>query len=661
MRLLEPLQLGGRVARNRVVFGSHETNLGARRAFSPRAIAYYRRRAAGGAGTVVLESASVHESDWPYERAPLAQACKDDWAAIAGAIHDEGALVLASLNHAGGQGASAFSQCVLLAPSRVPEVNTREVPKEMEALDIAAVIAGFAEATRIALDAGLDGVEINAGQHSLIRQFLSGLTNQRSDEWGQDRLGFARQVLEAVRGEVDAFCISPSVSRPIVGLRLSCDELAPWAGIVPEIGAEIAASLASWVDYITVVRGSIYSVAATRPDCHVPPGFNIELTRQVRAAVPETVAVMAQGSIVDLEMAEEIITSGVGELVEMTRAQIADPDLVVKAATGSTDRVRPCILCNQTCSVRDNRNPIVSCVGEPSAGHELDDKAFDGQAHSPTSVLVIGGGVAGMEAARIAASRGHQVRLVERRDHLGGAIRLAAQAPGRERLVALADWLEAECRTLGVTIDLNTEVEPTMLESSASPDKAIILATGGRNGDLPFDVETEANVIRCRSLLETHLRGGMQSVLMLVGEGPVLIWDPIGGPIAISIAELLAPHCKVELVTQDQVVGNLLARSGDMGTANVRLHAGGVTLHKRSLLRSVGSGWAEIEAMYTGERRRLDLSAVVSCGQELPDDSLWYATQQRHLQAGDAVAPRTLYESILEGRRAALSIETLLG
>lgn len=656
MRLLEPLQLGGRRARNRVIFGSHETNLGHKRSFSPQALAYYQRRAAGGAGIIVLEAASVHPSDWPYERAPLAEACKDDWASIGEALHAQGSLVFAALNHAGGQGASAFNQAPLLAPSRVPEVNTREVPKSMEPSDIEAVVAGFASATRLALESGLDGVEINAGQHSLIRQFLSGLTNQRGDSWGEDKLSFARSVLEAVRNEVDTH--GASDNRPIVGLRLSCDELAPWAGIVPEAGAEIAASLAPYVDYITVVRGSIYSVGATRPDSHISPGFNLELTQQVRDAVPPNVAIVAQGSIIEVPMADDFITSGAADLVEMTRAQIADPDLVNKATAGALARIRPCILCNQTCSVRDNRNPIVSCVGEPSSGHELEDRPIEARPiearfANPSSVLVVGGGIAGLEAARVARLRGHQVRLVERRSWFGGAIRLAAQTPGRERLANLADWLEAECRELGVTLEANQEITPA--DVTAAP--AVILATGARHGLLPFDIEPGGIVVHARTLLETQQQDGMDSMLELLGQGPVLIWDPIGGPIAVSIAEMLAPARAVELITQDQVVGNLLARSGDMGTANTRLHGAGVTMHKRSLLRSVGPGCAEIEAIYTGERHRIEASAVIACGHELADDSLWHATGGMHKQLGDAVAPRTLYEAVLEGRRAALAIE----
>src|SRR6185436_9214563 len=153
----------------------------------------------------------------------------------------------------------------------------------------------FGAAARIAVDADCDGVEVNAGQHSLVRQFLSGLTNQRGDEWGTDRLRFARDVLAAVRGAV-----GPG---RLLGLRLSGDELAPWAGITPDQAPAIAAELAAVVDYLVVVRGAIYSAEKTRPDFHESPGFNIELCRSVRDAVPDGVAVVLQGSVIDADQA----------------------------------------------------------------------------------------------------------------------------------------------------------------------------------------------------------------------------------------------------------------------------------------------------------------------------------------------------------------------
>ena len=179
--LTEPIDLGPRRAPCRVVFGPHETNLGRRREISPRHVAYYARRASGGSGVIVTETASVHPSDWPYECAPLAAECGPGWARAVAACRPHGALVLAGLGHAGMQGSSAFSQSALWAPSRVPDAGSRELPMEMEGAEIDALVEGFAAAAVLAAGSGLDGVEINAGQYSLLRQFQSGLTNQRGD------------------------------------------------------------------------------------------------------------------------------------------------------------------------------------------------------------------------------------------------------------------------------------------------------------------------------------------------------------------------------------------------------------------------------------------------------------------------------------------------
>jgi 2,4-dienoyl-CoA reductase-like NADH-dependent reductase (Old Yellow Enzyme family) len=443
MQLSTPITFGSRAAPNRVMFGPHVTNLGADdRSIPDRLVAYYERRARGGCGTIVVEGASVHPSDWPYERSPLAERCRDGWAAIVGACRPHGSLVIASLDHAGGQGSSAYSQRPLWAPSRVPEVNSREVPKWMEPDDIATIVDGFADAAKLAVGADLDGVEINAGQHSLVRQFLSGLTNQRDDAWGDDRLLFARQVIEAVRS---------GAGDRIVGLRLSCDELAPWAGITPEMAPGIATALVGvGLDYVVVTRGSIYTVEKTRPDFHEPTGFNVDVCRSVRTTVQETrpeVPVILQGSVVDVGQAEWALggydDEALCDAVEMTRAQIADPDLVVKLAAGEGGRIRPCTRCNQTCQVRDARNPIVTCIAEPSSGRETEDPDWYVPAPHPRDVVVVGAGPAGLEAARVATIRGHRVTVIEQSDRIGG---LAAVAGPNG---ALVDWWRSEHEHLG--------------------------------------------------------------------------------------------------------------------------------------------------------------------------------------------------------------------
>src|SRR5690348_1028595 len=364
-RLLDPVTLAGRTAPSRVIFGPHETNLGQGRALSARHTAYYQRRAAGGAGLIITETASVHESDWPYERAPLATACADGWREVAAACRPHGALVLAGLGHTGLQGSSAYSQQALWGPSGFTDAVSRETPMIMEEPEIAALVAGFAAAAATAAGAGLDGVELDAGPGALLRQFHSGLTSQRTDRYGTDRLALTREVLAAVRA-----AIGPG---RILALRLSCDELAPWAGVTPEQAAEHAAALAPDLDLLTVVRGGPYSASAYRPDAHTPPMFNQDLAAAIRAAVAGAVPVALQGSVVDAGAAQAALDAGAADLAEMTRAQIADADLVAKLRGGTPDRIRPCILCNQTCRVRDNRNPVITCIGDPRTGHETID------------------------------------------------------------------------------------------------------------------------------------------------------------------------------------------------------------------------------------------------------------------------------------------------
>ncbi len=662
--LLDPLTIGTRTAPSRVVFGPHETNLGRDRAISERHVAYYERRARGGAGVIVTEEASVHPSDWPMERGPLASSCGPGWSELVDACRPHGALVLAALGHSGGQGTSHWSQRELWSPSRVPEVNTREVPKWMEAADIAAVVDGFAEAARSAVESGCDGIEVNAGQYSLVRQFLSGLTNQRDDEWGADKGLFARQVLTAVRAAVG--------DEAIVALRLSCDELAPWAGITPDAATELAAAFAAddgaaRIDLLTVVRGSIFSVGATRPDGHTPPGFNLDLTRSVRDAVRavagDRVAVVAQGSIVDVGQAQWALTDGVADAVEMTRAQLADSDLVAKLRAGEPARIRPCVLCNQTCQVRDNRNPIVTCVVDPSTGHETVDAPVPdggrgtqdaGEVPVVGEVVVVGGGVAGLEAARVAALAGHPVRVVERSDRFGGAARTTSLLPGRDRFALFADWLVAECERLGVTLSPDTPLDVKDLESALDLGAAhLVIATGGRPGVVEFDVSSDAvPLLTPTQVLED---------LAVVPQGAVLVWDPIGGPVGVGIAELLAAAGReVHIATPDQIVGNDLARSGDLAPANARLAQAGAIAHKRSLLRKVDAAGASLEDRFNAATTVVVVASVVDAGHRLPDDRLWRSVHPvaggRAVQVGDSVAPRTVHEAVLDGRRAALEL-----
>lgn len=649
VRLLEPLTLGRRTAKNRIMFGPHVTNLGTdERTYSDRHRAYYERRARGGCGIIVTEGASVHSSDWPYERSPFAERCESGWSAVAEACHEHGSIVIASLDHAGGQGSSAYSQAPLWAPSRVPEVNTREVPKWMEDRDIAAVIDGFADAARRAVGAGCDGVEINIGQHSLIRQFMSGLTNHREDSWGSDRLHFARRVITAVTDAARS-----SNSDAVIGLRLSCDELAPWAGITPEMAPDIAADLCTNnsepIDYVVVVRGSIFSVEKTRPDFHESQGFNIETCRSIRDRLDSSTAVFLQGSIVDPDQAEWAVDPDGGSVcdaVEMTRAQIADPDLANKLASDKS-RIRTCILCNQVCQVRDARNPIVSCVVEPTSGHENRDPNWYEPTSKPRRVLVIGAGPAGMEAARVAAERGHTVRVIDRTTDAGGLA--AVSGPAKP----FVEWQRRELERLSVPVDLGIDAG-TILGSGVATDRidgvdVIVQATGSLPAVPDIDVGSGVTVF---DIADIHRR-----VVDVPPEGTVVILDPIGGPIGVAYAESLG-HRAV-LVTPDNIAGNELSRTGDLAPANVRLAQRNVTVLRRSIPRSItksegNSLVVRVQDRFSGQYEQVECVAVVDSGFRLPTEPI--VANVPVIAAGDCVAPRTVLEAVLDGRRAAVQI-----
>src|SRR5579885_744399 len=647
-RLFQPLRIGPRETGNRIIFGSHTTNLAHRNRLSSRHRDYYAARAAGGTGVIVLEEHIVHASDLPYESAVLGYLPETPQAiaTVVEQIHAHDALAIVQLNHNGQQSSSDHNQRELWAPSPVPNVSSREVPKDMEPGDIRAVVDGFAQVARYTMQGRADGVELQVADSSLLRQFLSPLTNQRKDQYGgslENRLRFVQETIEAVDTVLGA--------DRILGLRFCADELAPWAGLTPEQSLEIARMLAETgrIDYMTVTMGSIFSTQMFpfHASMHVPPGYAVHLAATIKAAI--NIPVFAAGRIMDAKQAERILREEQADGVELIRPLIADPNLPQLSRANLAARVRPCIACNQGCQVRSIINATISCNVNPDVtnAHPL---PFPGKGESASgsqkpSVWIIGAGPAGLEAARTAALRGYTVALYEREEMLGGTVALAAKGPGRSELQLITDYLQTELKHLDVTIYTGVEVTAEMvLEHLPS---IVIVATGARTGPglLPIPGHDLPHVTNIREILRGRAVEGQN----------VLVIDETGSHGVLSVVELLATQGKhVEVVSEDWYIGHDLASTHDIVQWMQRILAHGVTLTTHMTVTRIEPRQVILTDRFAEGEQLRPVDTVVLGTYEQPSQDLYFALKgrvPRLFRIGDCVAPRRIEQAILEGRR----------
>ncbi len=643
-KLYQPLPIGPREARNRIMFGSHTTNFARYHLLSQQHAGYYAARAEGGAGIIVLEEHIVHPSDLPYEQALLGYLPETPRAIakVSERIHAHGALAIVQLNHNGQQSSSDHHQHELWAPSAVQDVASREIPKAMELTDIAAVIEGFALTAKHAAQGDADGVELQISDRSLLRQFLSPLTNQRDDRYGgtlENRLRFVQETIEAVDTVMG--------KDRVIGIRLCADELAPWGGITPEQGAEIARSLTSTgrIDYLTITMGSIFSthMFPFHASMHTPPGYAVALAASIKAVV--TIPVFAAGRIMNAQQAERILAPGQADGVEMIRPLIADPNLPRLSQEEYANRVRPCIACNQGCQVRSTMNVLLSCNVNPDV---IDNEKIGTTIITSTSrgpFYIIGGGPAGLEAARTAALRGKQVILYEREVSLGGTVRLAAQGPGRGELQLITDYLQEEIEKLGVELHLGVEVTAAMILEQ-SP-QSVLIATGASPGAglLPIPGHDLPHVRSVRQILSGEP----------IGDKRVVIIDETGSHGVLSVAELLAAQgYSVEILTEDWYVGRDLVATHDIVPWMQRTMASGVVMTPHTSIVRIEPGQVIVTDRFMAEERAIAADTVVLGTYERPAQELYYALKGKVLRlfrAGDCIAPRRIEQAILEGRQ----------
>jgi len=470
--LFSEIELGGMVLKNRIVMPPMLTGFAAEDgSVTDRMLAYYRERARGGAALITVESTNIEVPSGDHYLRQLS--IGDDHfceglASLAGAIQEGGAKASIQVGHQGRYCAPFITGTGPLSPSREDPLDYWPESQEMGEDDIHRVTCELAAAAGRARDAGFDAVELHGAHGYLLCQFLSHLTNRREDRYGGDvvsRAAFPVEVVEAVRAEVgEGF--------PIV-LRLSADEFAPGGITVEDTVVTAGMAEDAGVDCLHISAGSHQSKKPMSiAPMAFPRGCLVHLASRVKQAV--NVPVMAVGRINDAILADSIMGEGKADLIAMGRALIADPELPAKAERGEEGTIRPCIACNTCIDESVMRAQPLVCAVNARVGVEEEREIK--RAGTPRSVAVLGGGPAGMEAARVAALRGHRVTLHEKGPELGGQLLLASKPPFKEEIANLTRYLESEMSRLGVGVELRSTLDED--EVLGAEQDAVVVATG---------------------------------------------------------------------------------------------------------------------------------------------------------------------------------------
>lgn len=541
--LFEPIRIGSLEVKNRILMPAMHLNMCRNYEVTDRIVDFYAERAKGGAGLIIVGYASVDElSAHPGHVGAHRDEHIPGLTRLASAIREGGARSAVQINHAG-----RYNHSFLLlgkkpvAPSPVPSRLTGETPKELDVDEIRSIIGRFADAAARVRQAGFDAVEILCGTGYLISEFLSPLTNLRTDTYGgsfENRMRFGVEVVEAVRRRVGS-------DFPVL-VRINGNDLME-GGVGRVQMQEFALALEkAGADALSVNVGW-HEALVPQIQTKVPRGVFGYLARGIRDRVGVPVA--AGHRINDPETAREMLAAGTCDLVAMGRALIADPDLPRKAREGREGEILHCTACGQGCFDNLFKMKAVECLCNPRAGKEAKTPAV--KAAQARRVLVVGGGAAGMSAAVAAADCGHEVTLAERGRRLGGQLHLAGAPPGREEFAVLAQDLEAQMRSRNIRVLLDTEVDAAFVETE-KPD-AVILATGGTPAAPPIPGSDLPQVVQAWDVLRGKVRPGRRVVV--VGGGAV------GVETALSLAEegtLSGEALKFLLVHGAEKPGDLL-------------------------------------------------------------------------------------------------------
>ena len=364
--LFNPLMLGKLTVPNRIFFLAHRTNFARGGRLDDRHVAYYRRRARGGCGLIIVGDLSIHPNDRPWEAMIEAydSGVVQDYQRLTGAVHEFDSPIFAHLNYYGFQSSGAITRHTVWGPSALADISFGETAKPMEAEDMMVVIKAFSRAAVLARDGGFDGIEVDMGPESLLRQFLSPLSNLRQDEYGgslENRMRLPLDIIDDVRKSVgDDFT---------VGIRLCADEKF-WGAITTDESRQFAQKFENTgkVDFVNVSVGSYYNLYLSMASMHTPSGFTIETAEQINGAVD--IPVIGGHQIDTPQMADHIVSNDQADAVGVIRNLICDPDWPEKAHRERIDDIRYCVRDNQGCIGRINQSKTLSCIQNPSVGYE---------------------------------------------------------------------------------------------------------------------------------------------------------------------------------------------------------------------------------------------------------------------------------------------------
>ncbi len=650
--LFAPQRIGPVTVANRIVFSAHLTNYAQGGMPTEQHAAYYEARAAGGAGLIITEEHSTHPTDWPYEKLihGFHETVVPGYRRITAAVHRHGTPIFAQINHNGGQASSMYTRLPVWAPSPVADPLFREVPHAVDELEIAEIIEGYVTVAANCREGGFDGIELQCSHSSIVRGFLSPVTNVRTDRYGGALEGRARLLLELLPAVREA--VGPGLA---IGVRLCGDELIEGGTTIDEaVAVAQMVERQGCADYINtsigVATATLFMIEASM---HVPAGYASFIPSAIRAAV--SLPVVGVGRFKDPLQAERALAEGHCDLVGVVRGQIADPDFARKAQTGHTESIRICLSCNQECVGRMGLNRWLGCIENPRTGREaeLGPEPPKGGPRSAASrgVVVVGAGPGGMQAAIAAARRGLTVTVLERAGEPGGQVRLAATVANRAEFADLVRNQVRECRELGVNFELGVVADAAGVV--ARDPVAVVVATGSRP-EVPWWVAEAAgtSVADVRDVLE-----GSASP-----SGSVLVVDELGFHQATSVAELLADRgCRVEIVTPAMVVGQDLGVTLDLEGFTIRAESKGIARSTDRVVMGMSEEGVLLLHHPTGSEELRQVDWVVLAVPPAPEDSLYFALKdadaslQVH-RVGDCVAPRRAHAAVIEGERVGAAL-----